>query len=138
AVSWGDDRNSAWEHVAHSVNLRRGFAAPERGSHDRQAGSARRLVRIPRSVGSLARSTAQKVQRTVAQDRQEGFWYRDRHLRSGRRNRPLLRLDRRPGAQVRRMLLPAKVHAAQTQEQVVEDQPREGREAHRDGRNEVF
>src|ERR687895_669147 len=40
------------------------------------------------------------VRGAVAQDRQEGFGNRERHLRSSRRSRPLLWLDRRPGAQV--------------------------------------
>ena len=82
-------------------------------------GPADRPVRLPRGLGGLPRGAACDLRGAVAQDRQEGLGHRERHLRSGRRSRPLLRLDRRPGAQVRRGLLPATVHSAQSQEQVV-------------------
>ena len=50
---------------------------------------------------------------------------------------PSATAERRPGAQVRRVLLPATVHAAQAQEQVVEDQPPKGHGTHRAGRDEA-
>ncbi len=89
-------------------------AAPivERRRHHHQTGPADSPVRLPRRVGGLARRAARDVRGAVAQVCQEGLGHRERNLRSSRRSRPLLRLDRRPGAQTRRGLLAAAVHAA--------------------------
>src|SRR5215208_1611243 len=97
-----------------------------RRRHGCQTGPADLAFRLPRGVGGLPGRPACDLRGAVGQDRQEGFRRRERDLRSSRRGRPLLRLDRRPDARIRRVLLSATVHAAQDQEQMVEGQPQEG------------
>src|SRR5215203_498139 len=75
--------------------------------------------------------------RTVAQARQKRLRIRDGLISRSPRRRPVLRLDRQPGGQLRRPALVAPVHPAPAEEQVVAGQPPQGRQTDRGGQDET-
>src|SRR5215207_2972934 len=102
-------------------------------SYDRQSGPAGHPVRVPGGMGELARRAPWYLGWAVGEVRKEELGHRECFPCGGPRRRPLLRLDRRPGSQVRRELLAAAIHAAQAEEQMVEGQPRQSQATHRAG-----
>src|ERR687898_3205432 len=100
-------------------------------SYDRQTGPAGHPVRVPRGMGGLARRTACHLGWAVDEVRKKELGHPECFPCGGSPPRPLLRLDRRPGSQVRRALLAAAIHSTQAEEQMVEDQPRQSQATHR-------
>src|SRR5215217_4563026 len=99
--------------------------------YNRQTEPAGHPVRVPQGMGDLARRTPCYLEWAVGEVCKEGLGHRECFPCGGPRGRPLLRLDRRPGCQVRREeLLAAAIHAAHGEEQMVEDQPRQSQATH--------
>src|SRR5918992_1633981 len=102
-------------------------------SYDRQTGPAGHPVRVARGMGDVARRTPWYLGWAVGEVRKKELRHREYFPCGGPRRRPLLRLDRRPGGQVRREPLAAAIHAAQAEKQMVEDQPRQSQATHLSG-----
>lgn len=79
----------------------------------------------------LAEEESCRLRRPLAQDRQAGRQWTERHLPRGGGDRALLGLDRRPEEGPRRPALSPALHAAARAQHLVEDQRRQGRGAHR-------
>ena len=79
----------------------------------------------------MARGSPRFIARCVVEDREGQDELGVDHLRAGNRGGSCVGMDRRPERQARRRLVAPALHAAQGQEPVVENQPREGRGADR-------
>src|SRR3712207_6502035 len=78
--------HATWCRACPPLDLRYPVATVFGGSRrGRQTGVADRAVRLAPVVGRVARRAARLLRRGVAQDRQEGFGHRERHLRGGPR-----------------------------------------------------
>src|ERR671910_2465379 len=102
-------------------------------SYDRQTGPAGHPARVSRGMGGLARRTPCHLGWAVDEVRKKELGHPECFPCGGSPPRPLLRLDRRPGSQVRRAILAAAIHSTQAEEQMVEDQPRQSQATHRAG-----
>jgi hypothetical protein len=131
--------NSCIGKLVNNWGMFRRIGAPrKRRCHDHQeVRAAHNPVRLPRGVRDVARRTPRDFGRTVAQARQERLRIRDGLISRSPRRRPVLRLDRQPGGQLRRPALVAPVHPAPAEEQVVAGQPPQGRQTDRGGQDET-
>src|SRR5919206_1799616 len=107
------------------VSTRKSHAEHEPEAHEGR--SADQDFRLTRGMGAVAQGAARDGQGGLAQDRQEGRGRGQRVLSRGARSSDLLWLDRWTEGCLRRGLLVAAVHPAETDEQMVEDQPRQSR-----------